>query len=198
MKFPEPSKGSLFAFLIRSPFWVSLLIAGALFGIARNFLPDLLAAATTLPFLGIAAIAGWRQFKTPSQTHVATTLDGLREMPWGQFSVVVAEAFRRDGYEVEALEEGIVNYVLRKNGYQSLVSCKRWKVAQTGIGPLRELFEAMHSREARDCIYIATGDFTQTAKAFALEKGIRLLSGAELSTLVGPVVRGKTAKAADR
>jgi restriction system protein len=196
LKFPEPAKGSLFALLARSPFWVSLLIAGALFAVARNFLPNLLALATTLPFLGIAAFAGWRQFKTPSPTRVAETLDSLREMTWGQFSTVIAEAFQREGYEVGGLEGGVVNYELHKNGYKSLLSCKRWKVAQTGIGPLRELFEVMQAREARDCIYVATGDFTETARAFALEMGMRLLNGAELATLVGPVVRKKKPEAA--
>lgn len=196
MNIPKPAEGSLFALLVRSPFWVSLLIAGALFAVARNFLPNLLALATTLPFLGIAAFAGWRQFKTPSPTRVTETLDGLREMTWGQFSAVIAETFRHEGYEVGGLKDGVVNYELHKNGYKSLLSCKRWKVAQTGIVPLRELFEAMQAREARDCIYVATGDFTETARAFARENGMRLLNGAELATLVGRAVREKKAEAA--
>lgn len=193
MNIPKPASGSLFAILARSPFWVSLLIAGALFAVARNFLPDLLAASTTLPFLGIAAFAGWRQFKAPSPTRVTETLDRLRAMPWEQFAAVIAETFRREGYEVGAVESGVVNYELHKNGYTSLLSCKRWKIAQTGVVPLRELFEAMQAREARDCIYVATGNFTGTAQAFAREKGLRLLHGAELATLVGRVVREKKA-----
>ena len=196
MHFPKPAKGSLFALLARSPFWVSLLIAGALFAVARNFLPDLLALSTTLPFLGIAAFAGWRQFKTPSPTRVSETLDSLRGMTWGQFSAVLAETFRREGYEVGELEAGAVNYELHKNGYKSLLSCKRWKVAQTGIAPLRELFEATQAREARECIYVAAGDFTGPARAFALEKRIRLLNGAELAAMAGPVVRDKKPAAA--
>jgi restriction system protein len=189
LNFPKPSEGSLFAVLMRSPFWVSLLIAGALFAIARNFLPNLLAAAATLPFLGLAAFAGWRQIKTPSPTRVTEALDALRAMTWGQFSAVIAETFRREGYAVGEVETGVANYELHKNGYKSLLSCKRWKVAQTGIAPLRELFEAMQAREARDCIYVATGDFTETAREFAREKGMRLLHGTELAILVGRVVR---------
>ena len=191
MQFPTPAKGSLFAILVSSPFWVSLLAAGALFAVVRNFLPNLLAAAATLPFLGTAAYAGWRQFKTPSPARVNETLESLREMTWAQFSAVIADSFRREGYEVGALENGVANYELHKNGYKSLLSCKRWKVAQTGLGPLRELFEATRSREARDCIYVTTGEFTETARAFALEKGIRLLHGTELAELVGRVVREK-------
>ena len=191
MKFPEPAKGSLFAILIRAPFWASLLIAGALFAIMRNFLPDLFAAATTLPFLGTGAFAAWRQFKTPSPTRVSETLATLRELPWAQFAALMAEAFRREGYQVGELETGVANYELHKNGYKSLLCCKRWKIAQTGIGPLRELHEAMLARDARDCIYVATGDFTEPARAFALEKKLRLLHGAELATLAGRVLRDK-------
>jgi restriction system protein len=191
LNIPKPAEGSLFAVLARSPFWVSLLIAGALFAIARNFLPPLLAAATTLPFVGIAAYAGWRQFRTPSHARVAESLEALRDMPWAEFSAVIAGAFRRQGYSVGELEGGVVNYELHRNGYKTLVCCKRWKIAQTGIAPLRELSEAMAVREARDCIYVATGDFTDTAKQFAREKSVRLLHGAELVTTVGRLARKK-------
>lgn len=198
MNFPKPAKGSLFALLIRAPFWVSLLLAAALFAVARRFLPDLFAAATTLPTLGIAAMSGWRQFKTPSASRVSETLDALRQMSWGQFSAVIAEAFRRDGFQVGMPEAGIISFELHKNGYKTLVSCKRWKVDQTGIGPLRELAATATAREARSCIYVATGDFTETAQAFAREKGMQLLNGEELVTMVGGVLRGKKALVAQQ
>ena len=198
MNIPKPAEGSLFALLMRAPFWVSLLLAAGIFAVARNFLPDLLAAATTLPTLGIAAMSGWQQFKTPSASRVTETLDSLRQMSWGQFSAVIAEAFRRDGYQVGKPEAGIISYELHKNGYKTLVSCKRWKVDQTGIGPLRELAEAALAREARSCVYVATGEFTETARAFAREKGMQLLNGAELVTKVGGVLRGKKALVAQQ
>ena len=185
MNFPKPAKGSLFALLVNAPFWVSLLIAGALFAVAHNFLPAVLALATTLPFLGTACFAGWRQYRTPSPARVSETMEALRAMPWEQFAQLMADAFRREGYTVGVLESGIVSYELGKSGYNTVASCKRWKVAQTGIGPLRELADAGHAREARSCIYVAAGDFTETAQAFAREKSIRLLHGAELATLVG-------------
>ncbi len=196
MNIPKPAEGSLFAILTRAPFWVSLLVAAALFAVARQFLPDLLAAATTLPMLGIAAMSGWRQFKTPSASRVSETIDALRQMSWGQFSAVIAEAFRREGYEVAKPEAGIISYEMHKNGYNTLLSCKRWKVEKTGIGPLRELAEAGLAREARSCIYVATGEFTETARAFAREKGMRLLNGAELVTMVGGIIRAKKAPGA--
>jgi len=72
-----------------------------------------------------------------------------------------------------------------------IVSCKRWKVAHTGIGPLRELYAAKRARDAHECIYIAAGDFTANARAYASEKSIRLLSDAALGELVAHIARGK-------
>ena len=111
--------------------------------------------------------------------------------PPAEFSALIAESFRREGYAVGRLEDGAVNFELLRNGDKSLLCCKRWKVAQTGTPPLRELVEAMRDREARDCIYVTTGEFTETARAFALGKKIRLLNGAELAALVGRAVKKK-------
>ena len=191
MKLPTPAKGSLFALLVRAPFWVSLLIAGALFAVARNFLPPVLAAATTLPFLGTAAFSGWRQFKTPSPTRVSESLERLRDMQWLPFAVLIADLFRGEGYTVGALETGVTNYELRKSGYTTLVACKRWKVRETGIAPLRELHDAMQARGARDCVYVATGTFTDSALAFARANKVRLLSDADLAQAASPLLPAK-------
>ena len=67
------NKNSLFAILSRSPWWVSFLIAAGLFMAIRQFLPDYAAAFSTLPFLGIAAYAGWRQLRAPSACLLYTS-----------------------------------------------------------------------------------------------------------------------------
>lgn len=185
----KPRQGSLFAVLLRSPWWVSMLIACALFGIARFFLPTPLAIATTLPFLGLAGYVGWRAMQVPSAGRVKALLESLRTMPWEQFSTVMTDAFQREGYQVAPLKHGRADLELRKSGYVSLVSCKRWKVAQTGIAPLRELMEEQKSRDARDCTYVTVGDFTATARAFAMENGIRMLHDVELAKFIGSVKR---------
>jgi restriction system protein len=72
-----------------------------------------------------------------------------------------------------------------------LVSCKRWKVARTGIEPLRDLYAAKDAREAHECIYIAAGEITDNARKFAAEKKMRLLYGAELAQLLPGVGGGR-------
>lgn len=196
MKLPTPAPGSLFSLLVRAPFWISLLIAGAIFLVAERFLPPMLAAATTLPFVGTALFAGWRQYQTPSPSRVSETLQRLAEMQWLPFAALIAETLRREGYEIGPLEIGVANYELKRNGYTTLVSCKRWKVAQTGVAPLLALYEASIARSARDCIYVTAGALTDSALAFAREKKIRLLSGTALAESAGPLLGRKPKGAA--
>mgnify|MGYP001570922782 FL=1 len=178
------AKESLFSILSRSPWWLSVLIAAVMFAGVRLFLPDIAAFFATLPFLGIGGYALWRQLRAPSVTNVAEILGRLRAMSWEDFSALITEAFRRDGYTVSAIPGSAADLELRRNGRVAVVSCKRWKVAQTGAGPLRDLYSAKQARDAQECIYVAAGDFTANARAYATEKAIRLLHDAALATLV--------------
>ena len=69
----------------------------------------------------------------------------------------------------------------------TLVACRRWKAMRTGIEPLRELEDARRAMTqngaAPQCIYVATGEVTAQARAFADERNIRLIEGAELVRL---------------
>jgi restriction system protein len=185
------SKDSLFSMLARAPWWMSVVIAAALFAAVRLFLPDIAAFFAAIPFLAIAGYAGWRQFRAPSATSIDDVLGKLRAMSWENFSAVINEAFRRDGYAVSEIADGAADLELRKSGRVVVVSCKRWKVAHTGIGPLRELYAAKRAHDANECIYVAVGDFTANARAYATEKAIRLLNDTALGELVAHVERGK-------
>ncbi len=137
-----------------------------------------------LPFIVIGCYAGWQQLRAPSSASVATTLERLRALSWHAFSDALAEAFRRDGYAVSRLSIAGADLELTKSGRVSLVGCKRWKVARAGIEPLRELDASRHAREAHECIYVAAGEITDNARAFAAEKNIRLLHDADLANFL--------------
>jgi restriction system protein len=182
---------TLFQLLSRSPWWVSVLIAGALFALVRLFLPDIVAFTTGLPFLGIAVYVAWRQLRAPGASNVAATLDKVRAMSWENFSAVIHEAFRRDGYEVTEIAGSVTDFELRKGSKLALAYCKRWKVGQTGVGPLRELHEAVLAREAQEGIYVTAGDFTPTARDYATGKPLRLLNDKALGEIVARVERSR-------
>ena len=186
------AKRSLFDILSRSPWWVSVLIATALFMAVRLFMPDYAAAAATLPFLGIAGYAGWRQSRVPNSERVVEVLAALRAMSWQEFAAIMEAGFRSEGYAVVALTRDGADFELRKSGRVVLAACKRWKVAQTGIEPLRELLLAREAAGAQECIYVAAGDLSQNARQFAAQKEIRLLCEAELAQFRARAKGGKS------
>ena len=159
------------------------MAALGLAGAMRLIIPDLFALAAGLPFAAIAAYVGWKQLRAPSAKQVAGTLDRVRTMPWPEFADAMEAAFRREGYTVNRLAAQ-ADFELVKGWRSTLVACKRWKAMRTGIEPLRELDAARRAREAQGCIYVATGEITAQAAAFAAEKNIRLLQGAELARML--------------
>lgn len=181
------AENSLFAILLRSPWWMSFGIAAGIAVVAQLLLPERYALAGSLggmPFIVIGAIAAWRQLRAPSAGRVASTLEAVGALTWRDFSNALEGAFRRDGYAVTRLPGGQADFELVKAGRTALVGCKRWKAASTGVEPLRELQQAREAREAQDGIYIAVGGFTDNARRFAAEHRIRVIHGTELAQLL--------------
>ena len=183
MKF-RMARNSLFAILLRSPWWISLCIAAAIFAALTLALPGLYAFSGALPFAAIAAYAGWKQLRAPSAARVARVLGAARGMSWEEFSGAIETAFRRDGYGVNRLAGSEADFELTRGGRTSLLACRRWKAARTGIEPLRALDAARRAGDAHECIYLAAGEFTENARAFAALNAIRLIQDAELAGLL--------------
>jgi len=186
-------QNSIFAILMRAPWWVSGGIAAALFAAAQAILPTeyaVYAFFVSLPFSVIAAYVLWKQLRAPSEAKVAGKLEALRALPAQAFSAALEEAFRRDGYTVKRIARNGADLELAKAGRVTLVGCRRWKVARTGIEPLRELDAARLAHEAHEAIYFAAGEVTDTARAFATDRKIRLVDAAGLAQLVPRIDSG--------
>jgi restriction system protein len=177
---------SLFAILLRSPWWLSFAIAIGLAALSRAILRDvpmLFASLVGLPFIVIGCIAAWKQLRTPGSEGIAKALDGLRTLSGEEFAGKLASAYQRDGFAAKRIT-GAADLELEKSGRLTLVACKRWKATRTGVEPLRELETLRRKREAPEAVYIAAGEITDTARSFAAQSGIRLLEGPELAALV--------------
>ena len=180
------SENSLFAYLLRSPWWVSFAIAVAFGLAARFFLPDAYAPyalSFAIPFIVTGFMVVWKQRNTPRASRVAATLEAIAAMSWREFSALMAQALERDGYVVTRTE-GAADFVLVKGGRTSLLSCKRWKAASHGIEPLRELDAARRAQQLHAAIYVVTGDLTDNARRFATERRVTLLQAPELTQLL--------------
>ena len=104
-------------------------------------------------------------------------------MAWEDFAQALERGYRAEGYTVQRVQ-GVADFELEKLGYLTLVSARRWKAARTGVDPIRELAAAGEKREARACHYAVAGELTEQARAFAKQKGVKLVEGAELARLL--------------
>jgi restriction system protein len=179
----EMHKNSIFAVLMRSPWWVSVLVAVGIVALMRLMVPIEYALFGALPFAVIAVHTGWRELRAPSPQRVATALERVRAMSWEQFSAALEEAWRREGYAVSRVSAPHADFELDKGARITLVACKRWKATRTGVEPLRELKAAREARGAHEAIYVAAGEVTAQALQFAGQNKLRLMQGAELAKI---------------
>jgi len=178
------AENSLFAILLRQDWWVSALLALAVFGAVQNFMAWGYALFATTPFTVITLMVAWKQIRTPGGARLAKALDRIRSMPWEDFAQALEKSFRAEGYNVQRVK-GAADFELEKLGYVTLVSARRWKVARTGAEPIRELVTAGEKQDARGCRYVVAGELTTQARAYAEERGVMLIEGVELAQRVG-------------
>jgi restriction system protein len=179
----------MFAILLRKAWWVSGLVALAIFGLLRLVLPWDFALFASLPFAVIAVYVGAKQLSAPGAGRIAKTVERLRAMSWDEFADALEAAYRREGFQVTRLEGGRADFELVQGARHTLVAGKRWKATRTGIEPLRELEAARDTHEAHECVYVSVGEITEQARVFALEKKIRVMQGADLALLLGVETR---------
>jgi restriction system protein len=186
MKF-KMSEKSLFAALLRAPWWVSFLVMLAVALVAGALLPDAYKTAGMLgafPFLVIGVMAAWRQRNAISASRIQELLEQARGMGWRDFSVLVEEALRQQGFVVARLTDGPADFQIEKNGRVTLVSAKRWKAATVGAEHLRELLAARKSRDAFSCTCMSLGIFSQAAIDLANNSPMQLLGSANIAQLM--------------
>jgi restriction system protein len=165
---------------------VTLIVGAAMFGIAQAAFPPI-APFVALPFLVLAVVIAVRQWRGTSAAEAEERLAALRAMAWEKFSECVADAYRRRGFGVSPAERPGYDLTITKGGHITLVQCRRWKVNQVGVGPVRDLVRAVEREEAERGICISAGSFSDPARELAARERVTLLSGLELAELIGPL-----------
>ena len=184
------AKNSLFAVLLRSPWWVSLLVAVALAVLTAALLPAayrVVGMLSAVPFVVIGAMAAARQWRLPSTADIERTVAATSAMNWPQFAGLLEQSFRRDGYTVQrGGKVSAFDFELERNGRTMLVAARRWKSARTGLETLRSLQSARDDRGALDALLISLGELSDNARPFAAEHGITVWQAAELARALRP------------
>lgn len=185
------AKNSLFAILLRSPWWISLTVAAGFALIGIVVLPresSVYGISLGLPFGIIAMIAAYRQRSVPNPAHIEQTMKSLSAMSSTEFIDTISRGFRHNGFEVVPHAGSSADLELKNEGRTALVSCRRWKAAGTGIEPLRALHAAVQEKNAQESFYISAGPLTESAQRFARQQRIRVLQATELTQLLKPVL----------
>lgn len=191
----QMAKNSLFAILLRSPWWVSVAIALVLAALSGALLPDdykVVGALSGLPFVVIGALAARRQWNLPSASRVAETQVAVAALAWPAFAALLERAFVRDGYTVRrGKADAAADFEIERQGRTMVVGARRWKSARTGVEVLRALQAARDAAEAPDALFIGLGELSEGARAFAAEHRIAVWQAAELAqALRGLPLRG--------
>jgi restriction system protein len=101
---------------------------------------------------------------------------------------LVAEAYRRQGYQVDELGatagESDAGMLLSKATQRVLLQCKHWKTRKLAEMPVRELYGMMAAHSANAGILITSGSFTLEASRFAGYGRIQLIDGPRLLAML--------------
>lgn len=182
------AENSLFAVLLRSPWWISMLVTAVFVALTQALLPQEyrnMGSLGALPFFVIGCIAFWRQLRAPSASERQALLDRIASMGWPEFEQALRAGFGRQGWQVAAARAGADLQLERIGESPRLVSARRWKAARHGEEALQALDKALRQREdgARG-VYVALGELTPQAARLAKDRGIEVLQADALVRLL--------------
>ena len=188
----------------RIPTWATVATVIASYPVLRYLLPALthgslwaligsvFAPWLTVALMLIALYAEADKYKRRQLLKQQSSLGTLQSITWQEFEMLVGEAYRRQGYNVEETggrgPDGGVDLILRRGGETALVQCKQWKTQSVGVKPLRELRGVAANEKATRGIFVTCGGYTQAALCEAGgQPPLELIDGPKLLKLVQEV-----------
>ena len=182
------AENSVFAILLRSPWWISALVGAAIVLLCIVLLPKdikFVGAAGSLPFLIIGIIAAKRQWKEPSAAQTEALLAQAAALPSRDLQAWLMRAWQAEGYTVTPRQQADADLQLVRGDATTLVLTKRSKAAVHGVEPLRALHEAARKASASGAYVLLQGELSENARLFARDHGIAVLQNKELVALLG-------------
>jgi restriction system protein len=186
MKFKMPPN-SLFAVLLRSPWWISFGIVALIVLASFALLPKdavIYGAFAGLPLFVIGVMAAWRQLRAPSEARINVALVRAAAMSWPEFASAVAQGYAAHGQTVTRLSNANADFQMHKDGHTTLVSCKRWKAVNQGIEGLRDLVAAQQAAGAQQATCISLHALSDAAQKYARAQGVHVMPLTELALLM--------------
>ena len=185
MKF-KMAENSLFAILLRSTWWYSVLIGLVITAICIAITDAkyiALSITAGLPFLVIGGWACFKQSQQPSQKRVLEVTEQAKKMQALAVAQKIATSYTSNGYESNTYQGNGAELELKRAHQKLLVCTKRFKAANTGIDPLKSLVAVGEKVDATGYLYVTLGDVTDAALDYAQQNRIEIVQSSRLVSL---------------
>ena len=147
--------------------------------------------AIGLCVLGLCALIAWawwrrRARRTGPNAGKKRSAVPLEHMGPREFEVLLAQAFRMQGFQVSNGREGNdgVDLVLRKDRQTHLVRTRDWQLSKVGADAVEDLRRVTVARGAAGGIVVTRGRFSREATALAQGCNVRLIEGRALELMI--------------
>jgi restriction system protein len=195
-------------FLAQIPWWISVTLSTSLYVLLKFVVPyvetqstlvnethislgPFLAPVVALAFLSPITFSLLKSSRKKKLHELRDEIQSIQNLAWPQFKERVAEAYRRNGYNIMEnsafTADPSVDLVMRKSANLYLVQCRYWQNRKLGLREVKNLFSLMHEKQASGVYLLTTGIFTYEARHYALGRPINLLDGIGLVELLGKV-----------
>lgn len=142
-------------------------------------------AKTLLEWLrGVAGAVLWPILRDEPSRADQNPAVGIRAMKWANVQLLLAEAFRLQGYLVKEIGGESADMVLVKDERTYLVDCRHWSALEVGANAAGQIYGAMGRLQAKGGFVVTAGKFTPDALEFARGLNVELIAGRELARML--------------
>ena len=181
------AQGSMFAVLSRSPWWYSVLVGCAFITISAVILSGqyvILGIFGALPFFGIAGYSRFKQSRLPSKQRVMEVSELARKMSASRIAETIAAPYVEQRFDSTVFKGSAADLELVRGNRTILLCTRRFKVANTGVEPLKQLVAAGEKIEATEHLYVALGEISAAARDYAQQHDIELIQADRLAAFL--------------
>lgn len=177
------AKNSLFAILLRSPWWISLALVGVIVLVSNALLATevrVFGWMGAFPFVVIGGLALKRQWGKPSAKQEAAAVERLHKLTNAEMKAALVADFEREGYAVTQLKSTGADLLITRPSDTKVISFSRWKMAQPGVAALEALHKAMQLQKADEAIFVHLFALSDAASLWQAPENMRFLHGLDL------------------
>jgi hypothetical protein len=134
-----------------------------------------------------AAIAAAGKRKRKRLREHDQIMAAVRGLSWEGYCTLLADIFRREGYEVfagEGDDGDVIDMEVLQGGERMLVNCQLRGIKDIDVAPLAEMLQVAGRNDAQGAFIVTDGDFSPEAWSFAQTQAVVLVDHDSLLGLV--------------